>query len=238
MNYFFITGTGKGLGKSIAKKLLENSQNKIWGLSRENSLAHPNFIFEKIDLSNIQILKSFSFPEISKANSITLINNAGIIGDIKPIGKKTSLSIENTFTINTISPSLLMNQFIKQFQTINCKKTILNISSGAGRHTIRSWADYCASKSALDMFSIVLNDEQQNQEYPFKVFSVAPGIIDTDMQKEIRSVNSSNFEQLEYFKELKNKNQLSTPSDIAKKIIEIIDSSHKHNEVLLDVRDF
>jgi len=237
MNYFFITGSSKGLGYAIVKELLETSTNFVLGLSRHNSISQTNFRFIELDLLNQNLVDSFIFPELDNITSLTLINNAGIIGDIKPTGTKTNKSIRDVFQVNSIAPAVLINTFIKKYQSLGCGKTILNISSGAGRHTINSWADYCASKSALDMHSKVVSEEQKEQKHPIKILSVAPGIIDTDMQIEIRSSNPNDFKQLEYFKDLKSNFQLSNPSEIAKKLIQIIETSHKYSDVLLDVRD-
>jgi benzil reductase ((S)-benzoin forming) len=132
-----------------------------------------------------------------------------------------------------------MNQFVKQFQATEAQKIILNISSGAGRHTIKSWAEYCASKSALDMLSQVMKEEQKTEKFPINVFSVAPGIIDTEMQKKIRSVQEEDFDKLDYFVDLKTNNLLSSPHEVAMKLLKIINEQDLFNkEVLLDVREF
>jgi len=235
--YFFITGSSKGLGRALVNELLKDSHNKVFGLSRTNTIRHQNFTFIKIDLFDTKSLNKFSFPPIENVHQLVLINNAGTIGEIKHVGKKDSSEIFKTFQLNTIAPAILSNQFIKQYQNLKASKSILNISSGAGRHTISSWAEYCASKSALDMYSQVVDEEQAEQKHPFKLFSIAPGIIDTDMQTEIRSADKNDFAQLDYFKNLKHTNSLDKPEDIASLIISILDTSKKGQGVLLDVRE-
>jgi len=238
MNYYFITGSSKGLGKAIAELLLQNSNNIIYGLSRSNNIIHDNFIYIDIDLSDIEKISKYIFPQITNANKISLINNAGVIGEIKTVGNKNALKISETFNINSISPNLLMNQFINQFQDLPIEKSIINISSGAGRHPINSWAEYCASKAALDMFSSVIAQEQISKENPFFTFSVAPGIIDTEMQNEIRLSTHNDFDKLDYFKDLKKNNLLSSAKEIASKISKILENPTQFKNTLLDVRDF
>lgn len=238
MNYFFVTGSSKGLGLSFVNELLLDKNNSVFAYSRNNSLKAENYEFIAIDLSNIDLLNNFNFPTIQKADKITLINNAGVIGDVKPTGSKQNSSITETYVVNTIAPSILMNQFIAQFQKLDCEKTILNISSGAGRHTITSWADYCASKSALDLFSLVIFEEQKNQKYPINIFSVAPGIIDTNMQDEIRNSSKEDFENIDYFVDLKKNNLLISPKVTALKILEIINNPQKYESTILDIRDY
>lgn len=237
MNYYFVTGSSKGLGEAIVKELLNSPENHVYGLSRQNPFSLQNFKFIELDLSNNELVEDFTFPKIQNISSVNLINNAGIIGDIKPVGKKSNKYIGEMFQINLTAPSILTNQFIKQFQDIDCQKTILNISSGAGRHTINSWADYCASKAALDMFSQVVYEEQKQKAFPIHIFSVAPGIIDTNMQTEIRSAKKEDFEQLDYFIQLKKEGTLSSPQEVSEKLISILNSPHEYLNTLLDVRD-
>ena len=238
MNYFFVTGSSRGIGIEIVEELLKDPENIIVGLSRTNNLKHRNYKFVQLDLLKLQKVADFSFPELVKPNRIVLINNAGVIGDIKILGNKTNQSIIDTYSINTIAPSLLMNQFISKFQDVDCRKTILNISSGAGRYSIPSWADYCASKSALDMFSMVVHDEQKEKAFPINVISLAPGVIDTEMQSEIRDASVADFDKLSYFVDLKKNGLLSSPKNVAGNIIKLLyRETNKDEAVLLDLRD-
>ena len=238
MNYFFITGSSKGIGQALVEQLLHKTDNLLVGISRTNNLQHKNYKFVKLDLSKLQNVIDFNFPQLDSPNRIVLINNAGVIGDIKILGNKSKQSIVDTYNINIIAPNLLMNQFISQFQDIDCEKIILNISSGAGRHSVTSWSDYCASKAALDMCSLVVSDEQKNKEYPIRVISLAPGVIDTSMQAEIRAAKTEDFDKHDYFIALKKNASLSQVKDVAHKIIKIL---HKKTivkeDVILDLRD-
>ena len=132
-----------------------------------------------------------------------------------------------------------MNNFVKKYQKYSNKRTIINISSGAGRRAVDAWSVYCASKSALDMISETIAKEQsfQSPEHQIKIFSIAPGVIDTHMQDQIRAVSADDFSTVEKFISLKENNELSSPEESASLIIKIIDQRNEFNEILLDVRD-
>ena len=240
MNYFYITGTSKGLGKALAENLLLKENNFVMGVSRKQTIEHKNYSHIFIDIDKIEDLDNFYFKEFDDAKKIVLINNAGIIGNIKQIGKINTEDIISTYNVNTIAPSILINKFINQYQNIDTEKLILNISSGAGRHTIESWATYCASKSALDMFSQVIYDEQKHikKEKSVKIYSVAPGIVDTPMQTEIRQAKIDDFPIVNNFIDYKNAGALSSPKEIAEKLILFLDNSTKYKNVIYDVREF
>ncbi len=238
MNYYFITGSSKGIGKSLVEVLLENENHFVFGFSRTNTLKHPRFKFIPIDFLDSSKLDKFQFPQVDDAKSLTLINNAGLIGDIAPVGDKKNEAIKNTFLVNTIAPAILCNQFIKQFSNILVKKSIINISSGAGRHTVNSWADYCASKSALDMYSQVIFDEQKDSQDPITIISIAPGVIDTSMQIEIRKSGPEKFANHQYFVKLKEDDKLDSPDFTARKIIKILPQLLKDNKCITDIREY
>jgi len=239
MNYFYITGTSKGLGKSLAEKLLSDKNNFVYGLSRTQIINHKNYKHISMDLSKLDEVEKFDFDLPSDAKKVILINNAGIIGEIKKVGDRTTQDIISTFNINTTAPSILMNSFIAKFQNQDIEKIILNISSGAGRHTIESWAAYCASKSALDMYSQVIYDEQKHfkKETAVKIYSVAPGIVDTPMQDQIRLADKSDFPIVDNFINYKKTGVLSSTSEISEILINFLKNSQKYKNVIYDVRE-
>ncbi len=238
MDYYFVTGSSRGIGKAFVESLLEVETAFVFGFSRNNHLKHPRFEFIKTDFLDSQLLEAFQFPQIKDAKSVTLINNAGLIGEIAPVGDKQAQSIQNTFLVNTIAPAVLCNQFIKQFSKMEFAKNIINISSGAGRHTVHSWAEYCASKSALDMFSQVIFEEQEGSPNPVNIISIAPGVVDTSMQVEIRASEKEKFPNHQYFIDLKAEGRLDDPNFVARKIIKILPEVLKNNVCLTDIRDY
>lgn len=239
MEYYFITGTSTGIGNAITKQLLKKEMVSVFGFSRRQTIEHRNYHHFVIDLNKPESLSRFDFPDIDKAQRIVLINNAGVIGDITFVGNKQDESIVSSYNINIVSPSILINRFIKKYQSMKTEKTILNISSGAGRHSIAAWSDYCASKSALDMFSRTISEEQSflPESERFQIFSVAPGIVDTPMQTQIREAGKENFPYHETFVNYKAKNLLTSPEEVAKGVQDIIENSASYQEVIMDLRN-
>ena len=238
MNHYYITGTSRGIGKALAETLLEKEENKVYGVSRHQTIEHTNYKHFTLDLSDLGKVKEFKFLPIENGDFIALVNNAGAIGEIMPAGKLTEDSIIDSYSINLISPSLLINKFISFYQHYKTKKVIINISSGAGKHPIDAWSTYCASKAGLDMFTRVVAGEQKINQGDFRVFSIAPGIVDTQMQKEIRSANPKDFSRLNDFLDYKNNYLLNTPELVAKKIIHILHHDEQFNEIVLSINDF
>lgn len=233
---FYITGTSQGIGKAIAEQALLANNSKVYGFSRTCTITHKNYNHLNIDLSQVDEVLKVNFTKHSESQKVVLINNAGIIGDVKPIGELTNDSIVKVFNLNTICPAILTNKFIKCYKNSDVQIVIINVSSGAGRHSIESWGTYCASKAAVDMFSQVQQAENGFDNPKLKVFSIAPGIVDTNMQQQIRGVDSKDFPHLEKFIGYKTKGQLASTEEVAKKILEVVNKPEMYQDILLDVR--
>jgi benzil reductase ((S)-benzoin forming) len=242
MDIYFITGISRGIGKALTLKALEQNKSKVFGFSRTNpGIFDTSFEWYHTDLSDTNEIENFEYPSISSYNPerIILINNAAIIGDINFSGKKDSGKIIKTYTTNIIAVSVLINKFMAIFCKYEVPKIIVNVSSGAGRHPIVSWSDYCATKSAMDMLSETINEELsfgscQNT----KIFSIAPGIVDTSMQEDIRQSGPERFPYHGTFVDYKNSGALWSPEFVADKFFEIINNPGNFNNVILDIRDF
>ena len=198
MNYFFVTGSSKGLGKALTELLLA-SNNFVYGFARTSNIQHKNYVHTSLDFNDLNKVKEYKFPRLEIVDKVVLVNNAGMIGDIKRIGKINSESIPNTYNINLISPTILMNSFIDAYRTVETEKLILNISSGAGRSPIDGWSIYCSSKAGLDMFSQVLKEEIRIDGGNIEILSLSPGLIDSDMQQEIRNSSDKEFSKCTAF---------------------------------------
>lgn len=232
----YITGTSSGIGKAIALKLLKEG-HKVVGLSRTCSIEQSNYTHIKIDLSDLKALSEFDFPP-NIQDDIILINNAGIVGPIKPIGHQIEAEIIQINTVNVIAPQILTNKFIHKFQPIDKNYQIINISSGAGKQPIDAWATYCASKSAIDLFSETVYQELKSRNHNnWHIFSIAPGVVDTNMQKDIRSANPNDFLNHKKFVELKVNNELAESKTVADKLYRIIQNPREHENVVFSLRD-
>ena len=232
----YITGTSSGIGKSLAEKLLADG-HKIIGLSRQCKLKHKNYKHIYIDLSDIKQTSNFTFDK-NTTNDVILINNAGSLGMIKPIGSLTNKSIISLNNLNIISPELLSNKFIKQFGLLKQNYQIINISSGAGKRPIDAWATYCASKAAIDLFSATIaNELKERKKTNWHVFSIAPGVVDTQMQVSIRQAKPKDFLAHQKFVNLKNNNELISPKIVANQICNLIYSPNKAKTVIFNIKD-
>ena len=238
-NVYYITGTSRGLGKALAVTLLNDNDNRVFGIGRSCTLSHTRYQHYDLDLSVAEEVRKFKFRLPEDTRRAVLINNAGVIEPVAPVGRIDNQTLMAGFTVNLISPAMLMNNFIRHTQRNRAQRLIINISSGAARHSIESWSAYCAAKAGLDMFSEVLHQEQRYHHpgQPVRIFSVAPGVVDTGMQAQIRAVPKRNFASKERFINMKADGMLAPAEKTARSILSILDHPENYEHICLDVRD-
>jgi benzil reductase ((S)-benzoin forming) len=239
---YIITGSSKGIGKALVEKLLEKPENQVIGIARSRQTwANPRFLGLTLDLTNLEeisenIDKMMPHEDFDR---IILVNNAGMIGPLRHLGSLAAEQIHQVLMLNSIAPAVLMNAFINKYGKFKEKgRIIINISSGAAKKVMDGWACYAASKSALNMLSEAAALEAVLDKTGIRIFSVAPGVVDTGMQAEIRSADEEGFSSLSKFVGLKNNNQLSSPKHAAEKLIELMENAERFEGVQQDVREF
>ncbi|EAZ80979.1 SDR family NAD(P)-dependent oxidoreductase [Algoriphagus machipongonensis] len=234
-----ITGHSQGLGKAVLDYYLKQDSFQILAISRTKlEIKSPTLQQLSLDLADLDILESKLdqiFPD-EEFDRIILLNNAGWIGKIKSLGKVNPKALRSQVNVNLLAPMYLTNAFIKRYKEKSFEKIICNIGSGAAFRPVAGWSGYCSTKAALAMFTEVAAKESASDNFHF--FSLAPGIVDTGMQGEIRESTVEDFPELDKFIDFKKDNKLSSPGLVAQKIAYLFDNPSKFQDVIQDVRKF
>ncbi len=238
MKIFIITGASRGIGNALAT-ILEAEGHKVLRIARSNPGEFSNLMTLDITAPDApsQIM-GWLKPLLPIASEITLINNAGVIEPIEQVGALDPQLIDKAIAINITAPIKLSNAFVEATQALPITKRIVNISSGAGRHVYEGWSIYCTTKAAIDHFSRALYLEQQAHTFPIAVTALAPGVIDTDMQTQIRQSEASSFPNVARFIEMKERGTLLSPHQCATKIINYLNSPQfLTDDPITDIRE-
>lgn len=132
---------------------------------------------------------------------------------------------------------LLSAAFLGATRDWKIPRKVLNISSGLGRRAIASSASYCAAKAGMDHFTRSMALDEAGTENGARVCSLAPGVIDTDMQVQLRGAEESLFPDLATFKGMHTQGQLSSAADTAAKVLAYLDRPDFGTQPVADIRD-
>ena len=227
MRYLFITGTSRGIGRAIAEAAAAQGDFLVHGYARGKGPEHANYRHHRVDLGDTAELALLQFPMLDEgADQIVLVNNAGTLGPLEQTGRLDPDAIDAAVRINLTAPMLLSNAFVKRFRDYPAPKLIIHVTSGAAQSPYDGWSVYCATKAGLDMLTRVQNEEfiRDKRTHPFMVRAVAPGVVETGMQADIRASTVSQFSRKGKFVALHESGALSHPQAVGKAYVDLIRS--------------
>ena len=209
---FVVTGGGSGIGKALAHALAMRNKSVLIIGRREQSLIDTAAFSPLIHYCCADVSTTEGRQQISKHLSDVpviagLIHNAGIIAPILPITTIDETAWRQAMATNLDAP-LFLSQLLYDKLT---NGRVLNISSGAAHFPVTAWAAYCVSKASLSMLTRCWQLESERVAFA----SVMPGIIDTDMQAQIRNASYMSIDKVDFFKRLQQEKQLLSPATVA-----------------------
>lgn len=242
MAHILLTGHSRGVGAALAEALLLQG-HAVLGIARHGNPAlaakYPDLLQEvTLDLADLPALLAWlaspALPAfLAPASRVALINNAGLLQPVGPLGTQDGAALVRSVAVNVTAPMLLANATAAATpEGVECR--ILHISSGVGRRPCAGWSVYSATKAALDQHArSAALDQQEN----LAIASIAPGVIDTDMQAEIRASDPAAFPPLAQFHALKRDGLLDSPATCAQKLLRYLWSDNFSSGAVVDVRE-
>jgi len=234
--FFLITGTSKGIGEALTKRILE-SGNTVLGISRNqpDTPISPNYIHLSLDLADTYRIneimeKTNEIVEKQNFDFVCLVNNASAVEPIGSIEKCPPTEIELHVKIGLVAPMLLTSMFMQRFTDTNIRKKVAFITSAAAFTPLPDQSIYCSSKAGINMLAQCIGLEQKNREHGFEVNSIGPGMVDTTMQQTIRSKPGSEFAMADFFNKAFEDGKLQKPDLVAEKIYTILINTYEQGK--------
>lgn len=244
-----LTGASRGMGLAMAQQLLaaghdllcisrktnDDLQARAQAAGRQleqwpQDLARPENAAAKLETW-------LQAQDPATLASVTLINNAGLIPRIAPIDDIPAAQVAEAMRVDLEAPMLLTGAFLRATAAVKAPRKVLNISSGLGRRAMAAQGAYCAAKAGMDHFTRCVALEQASLPNGAKVCSLAPGVIDTDMQVQLRGAEPGRFPDVGNFVGMKEKGMLSSPDDAAQRVLAFLARADFGANPVADVRD-
>jgi NAD(P)-dependent dehydrogenase (short-subunit alcohol dehydrogenase family) len=244
-----ITGASRGLGRAMVLQLLRpghrllcisrHADADLEARAREAGAELEQWQQDLSDAPGASSRLAAWLSGIDSAHfaSATLINNAGAIGRSCPLSEAIADELAQALRVGLEAPMLLTSTFLSATKTWQAERKVLNISSGLGRNAMGSQAPYCAAKAGMDHFSRAVALEEKAAPHGARIVSLAPGVIDTDMQVQLRGSDAALFPDRSRFERLKAEGQLDTPDAAAAKVLKYLARADFGTHPVADVRD-
>ncbi len=242
---YVVTGASRGIGKALSHHLARQGYRVVLVARKSEALESAT--------SEVQSLSATSFQspcDLADPASIALtvehllqnldridglIHNAGTIAPIKPMLRSDGDDWGRSMQVNLIGVQQLTSGLASLLEGEH-RVRVSTISSGASLRPLDSWSAYCTAKAGLDMWARCLAHEGAGDN--ISAISVAPGIVDTGMQADIRSANDDDFPLKSTFVDYHANGDLTNPMDVAEQLLPLLtEHTMKQSGQRFDVRD-
>jgi len=185
-----VTGGAGGIGFGTAQKLASDGYNiAIFDMKDESAVlekitqlnaAGSDTMYFRGNIANVDDCYCFVEKVIEKYKKIdVLVNNSGVAPKIRADILETSEeSIDYVFDVN-IKGAFFMTQAVARRMIEQNEGVIVNISSISAYTSSVNRPEYCMSKSAISMMTVLFADRLA--AHGIRVYEIRPGVIRTDM---------------------------------------------------------
>lgn len=245
MHLTILTGASRGLGAAMAEQLLK-SGHRLLTISRHTA---DLWVVQGSDLEQWPMDLADPAPVAERLHawlqaqaeeqpwSVTLINNAAAMSPPGPLQASSTADLSQAVRVGLEAPVLLSAAFLRATAGWQVPRKLLFVSSGLGRRAMAGGASYCAVKAGMDHLARALALEQAAATHGARVVSLAPGVIDTAMQVQLRNADPVVFPEGVRFAAMKEGGQLDTPTAAAAKVLGYLARADFGSNPVADVRD-
>lgn len=191
MPAIIVTGASRGIGKALAEILLSKSEDtKLVVTARSldplkelsSKYGEARVAFVEGDISSALVSKKLVATAVERFGGISgIVVNAGVL---EPVSQLDDLDVEawkKLFDVNFFSAVQLVHDAIPELRKSSGQ--VIFVSSGASTSGYSGWGAYGSSKAAMNHFALTLS----THEPKISSISIAPGVVDTAMQSDIRT---------------------------------------------------
>jgi NAD(P)-dependent dehydrogenase (short-subunit alcohol dehydrogenase family) len=187
MTTTIVTGATRGIGREVARRLVEAGQTVYLGARDPRAgtevAASIGATPIQLDATNADSIASAVERIRDEVGALdVLVNNAGIAGEQRPPGEATLADLRNVFETNVFGAAAVIDAFTPLLEA-SATPVVVNVSSAVGSLTLNTAPDsrwtmlaYPMSKAALNMLTI-----QYARAFPrWRVNSATPGLTATE----------------------------------------------------------
>jgi len=233
----FVTGGSSGIGRALIDTLPWPGA-RVLNLSRRPA---PGTEHVAVDLATpegwARAAECFARELAGFAGELAvLVQAAGTLTPIRFAGEGDPGAYRRNVLLNSAAPQVLGDAFLRALATSRARGWMLCIGSGAARSVYEGWSGYCAGKAALDHWVRTAGAEQARRGDRCRIVSVAPGVVATAMQAEIRDTDERDFPAVERFRALHREGALRDPLEVARELWALRERALP-NGAVIDLRD-
>lgn len=217
----FVSGASRGIGEALARRFAERGMRLVLCSRGAPALAEGERVLaRRLDVRDADAMEAL-VPEIEQRfGAVDLwINNAGVLEPIAPVRDVSVQAFRDHVDTNLVGVFIGTRCYVRHLRRQGRGGVLVNMSSGAAWKPYEGWGAYCAGKAGVERLTEVVAAEEAS--IGLRAYSVAPGVIDTAMQAQIRAADPSDFPERERFVERKRTGAFNDPRTVADELLAI-----------------
>ncbi|HSJ96720.1 MAG TPA: SDR family NAD(P)-dependent oxidoreductase, partial [Myxococcota bacterium] len=199
----FVTGGSSGIGRALIETLPWPGARAL-SLSRRPAAGAEHVAVDLATPAGWERAAACFERELARFDGelAVLVQAAGTLTPIRFAGDGALDPYRANVLLNSAAPQILGDAFLRALPASRARGWLLCIGSGASRSVYEGWSGYCAGKAATDHWVRTAGAEQARRGDRCRLLCVAPGVVATPMQAEIRATPLGDFPERERFEAL------------------------------------
>jgi benzil reductase ((S)-benzoin forming) len=232
-----ISGASSGIGRALADTVPIPGA-RIVDISRRGSESYEHVFADLADPEGWRTASEFFRRELTGfgGGRAIFLHSAGTLEPIGFAGEVDPDAYRRNVLLNSAAPQVLGDAFLRAARHTEAACDLVMISSGAARSVYEGWSSYGAGKAAVDQWVRTAGAEQERRGGRCRVVAIAPGVVETAMQAQIRATPPGSFPQVERFVDLYEQRELRRAEDAARDIWAVLAGDFE-NGAVLDLRE-
>ncbi len=234
---FIVTGGSRGIGRALLGVAGDHGDHTA-SISRNGTPAESHLTADLADPTswNAVIDWMSTLIESKTWGSIGLVHNAATLDPIGFAGEVGAADLQRQVQLNFAAPFVIGAGFLQLVQGLPTSSILVQMTSGAARTAYPGWSGYGPAKAAVDHWVRTVAIELGLRGALTTVLAVAPGVVDTAMQRQIRETPSTAFPEVERFRDMHETGSLATPENVAERLYRIMWTGELESGAVVDLR--
>lgn len=197
-----VTGASRGIGAATALALARRGISSVLAVRNPEAAKDVAIAVRNIgvschiaacDVSDYESVRDCVKRTLDECGRLDIvINNAGQVDPQAPLAQTDPSEWARAISVNLIGPYNVLHAAMPEL--LRREGVIVNLSTGAAHTPREGWSAYCTSKAGLLMLSRSVLSEYG--KHGLSVYSLQPGLVDTEMQKRIRGVGVNEISRI------------------------------------------